>query len=131
TSHHRLAFATKGLDSTGIFLSEVFAQEYGAPLPLAVIAGPNFAKEVAQALPAACVIASIDKTFQRSLAERFAQSNLRPYFTQDVRGVQWCGVAKNVLAIAVGIADGMKLGANARAALITRGLHEMLRLTLL
>ncbi len=95
---------------------------------VAVLSGPSFAKEVAAFLPTAITIASSSHQAASLLQETFSYSNLRCYTTQDIRGVEVGGAVKNVLAIAVGISDGMGLGANARAALITRGLREIARL---
>jgi glycerol-3-phosphate dehydrogenase (NAD(P)+) len=98
--------------------------------PLAVLSGPSFATEVARGLPTALVIAASDARVAQSLMENLAAPSLRPYASTDVIGVQTGGALKNVLAIACGISDGLKLGDNARAALITRGLAELTRLGL-
>ncbi|HYF97510.1 MAG TPA: NAD(P)H-dependent glycerol-3-phosphate dehydrogenase [Coxiellaceae bacterium] len=125
----RLAWATKGLDpETGGLLSEVVNEIFGADTPQAVLSGPSFAKEVAKGLPTAVSLASNNKEFARDLIERFHSLNFRVYENNDLVGVQLCGTVKNVLAIATGISDGLQLGANARSALITRGLAEMSRL---
>lgn len=128
SSTQRLLTATKGLDEdTGELLDKVTHQILGEH-PFAVISGPSFAKEVASALPTAIVIASNNSAFSQSLAKRFNGSRFRVYLSTDVVGVELGGITKNVLAIATGISDGMGFGANARAALITRGLAEMTRL---
>ncbi len=95
---------------------------------LAVLSGPNFAKEVAQGLPTATVIAAINKDVARELQSTFATPTFRVYRSTDVKGVEICGAAKNVMAIASGISDGLGLGYNARASLLTRGLAEIIRL---
>ncbi|MCC6136489.1 MAG: NAD(P)-dependent glycerol-3-phosphate dehydrogenase [Candidatus Contendobacter sp.] len=126
-----LAWATKGLESgSGLFLHEVTAQVLGATWPAAVISGPSFAGEVAQGLPTAVTVAAREVEHARRVATALHGSSLRAYTSTDVIGVELGGAIKNVLAIAAGIADGLGFGANARAALITRGLAEMVRLGL-
>lgn len=125
------AWATKGLEpGGGRFLHEVTAEILGATWPAAVISGPSFAREVALGLPTAVTVASQDAGHARRVATLLHGSNLRAYTSTDVIGVELGGAVKNVLAIAAGIADGLGFGANARAALITRGLAEMVRLGL-
>ncbi|MDG4549587.1 MAG: NAD(P)-dependent glycerol-3-phosphate dehydrogenase [Candidatus Contendobacter sp.] len=125
------AWATKGLEhGGGRFLHEVTAEILGAAWPAAVISGPSFAGEVARGLPTAVTVASTDAIHARRVAALLHGSNLRAYTSLDVIGVELGGAVKNVLAIAAGIADGLGFGANARAALITRGLAEMARLGL-
>lgn len=127
----RIAWATKGMDlETGQLLHEVAREIVGEQYPLAVLSGPSFAGEVASGLPTAIVAASEDQAFTQALIQRFNSSVLRVYSSQDITGVEIGGVVKNVLAIACGISDGMGYGANARSALITRGLAEMTRLGL-
>lgn len=129
TPDHRIAWATKGLEpETGFFLHQVAERELGVDRPYAVLSGPSFAKEVAIGLPTAVTVASKNRIFADELAIRFSQDNFGVYTTDDIIGVQLGGVVKNVLAVAVGISDGVQFGANARAALITRGLAEMMRL---
>jgi glycerol-3-phosphate dehydrogenase (NAD(P)+) len=123
-----LLLATKGLDASGSLLLEIAARILGDDLPLAVLAGPSFAVEVADGLPTAIAIASKQDDLAKHLASLLNNQRLRVYTTDDVVAVQLGGAVKNVLAIATGIIDGMGLGANARAALITRGLAEMMRL---
>lgn len=126
---HRIIWATKGLElETGNFLHQVLEQELGQKYPYGVLSGPSFAKEVAAGLPTAVTIASKDLAFARALALSFSHENFIAYTTDDVIGVQLGGVVKNVLAVAVGLSDGANFGANARAALVTRGLKEMMRL---
>lgn len=125
------AWATKGLEpGGGRFLHQVTADLLGAARPAAVISGPSFAREVARGLPTAVTVASLDPAHARRVAALLHGSNLRAYTSADVIGVELGGAVKNVLAIAAGIADGLGFGANARAALITRGLAEMVRLGL-
>ena len=126
-----LAWLTKGLaPSTNYLLSELVAKRWGESYPVAAIAGPSFAKEVATLLPTALTLAGNHLPLQKRLQSLLHQQNLRVYLSADIIGVQLCGAVKNVLAIACGISDGLGFGANAKAALITRGLAEMSRLGL-
>ena len=102
----------------------------GAAVPLAVVTGPSFAKEVAMGLPTAVTVHSDDEAFAQSVAESLHGPTFRAYTGNDMLGAELGGAMKNVLAVATGVADGMQLGLNARAGLITRGLNEMLRLNL-
>jgi len=123
------AWATKGLEhGSGRFLHEATLEVLGRNRPAAVISGPSFAVEVARGLPTAVTVAAWDVTHALRVAAVLHGSNLRAYTSSDVIGVELGGAVKNVLAIAAGIADGLGFGANARAALITRGLAEMVRL---
>lgn len=127
----RITCASKGLDSdTGQLLGEVVEEILGKEQPYAVLSGPSFAREVAMGLPAAVVIASKHENMLKELTERFNSAIFRIYTSHDVTGVELGGVVKNVIAIATGISDGMELGSNARSALITRGLSEIIRLGL-
>ncbi|MBN2886292.1 MAG: NAD(P)-dependent glycerol-3-phosphate dehydrogenase [Chromatiaceae bacterium] len=124
-----LAWATKGLDPTsGALLHEVARAELGAGVSLALVSGPSFAGEVARGLPTALSVASEDADFAARIAALLHGGRFRAYTSTDIIGVEVCGAAKNVLAIATGIADGLGFGANARAALVTRGLAELTRL---
>ena len=124
-----LLWATKGFDpSSGRLLHEVAAERLPPEVPLAVLSGPTFAEEVARRLPTAVTVAATDPGFAREWAARLANSRFRVYTSSDLAGVQIAGGVKNVLAIAAGIADGLGFGANTRAALIARGLSEMVRL---
>jgi glycerol-3-phosphate dehydrogenase (NAD(P)+) len=98
------------------------------PTPVGVISGPSFAQEVAQGLPVALVVAATDHDTAEQVAAHIHSETLRAYVNDDLSGVETGGAVKNVLAIAAGICDGLKLGHNARATLITRGLAEMARL---
>jgi glycerol-3-phosphate dehydrogenase (NAD(P)+) len=124
-----VSWATKGLaPDTGELLYDVARSVLGESHPLAVISGPSFAAEVAANLPTAFTVASEEGHFAEQLAGLFHSSTLRVYTTYDVLGVQIGGTVKNVLAISAGISDGLGFGANARAALITRGMAEIRRL---
>jgi len=125
-----VSWATKGLTpETGRFLYETAADILGETHSLAVISGPSFAAEVAKDLPTAVTAASLDDDFNQALAQALHSPTFRVYTTNDVLGVQIGGTVKNVLAISAGIADGLGFGANARAALITRGMAEIMRLS--
>jgi len=124
-----VAWATKGLEpATGRLLSQVAADVLGEQQPLGVISGPTFAKEVAHGLPTAVTVAARDLAVAEAIAQWLRSERVRVYPSTDMVGVELGGAIKNVLAIATGISDGLGLGANARAALITRGLAEMRRL---
>jgi glycerol-3-phosphate dehydrogenase (NAD(P)+) len=122
-----VAWATKGLDPTSGELLHAVAQEVLDARPLAVVSGPSFAQEVAHGLPTAVTVASADAMFAERFALLLHGERFRAYTSSDMVGVEVCGAAKNVLAIATGIADGLGFGANTRAALITRGLAELIR----
>jgi glycerol-3-phosphate dehydrogenase (NAD(P)+) len=107
---------------------QVVAETLRPDAPCAALSGPSFALEVAQGLPTALTLAAADAALARSFARELHQRRLRVYFSDDVCGVEVGGAVKNVMAIATGIADGLGLGQNARAALITRGLAEIMRL---
>ena len=120
---------TKGLDpATGRRLSEVAAELLGDAGRVAVLSGPNHAEEIARGTPAATVVASQPIGLAERLQGTIATSRLRVYANADVVGVELCGAAKNVIALAAGVSDGLGFGDNAKAALITRGLAEMTRL---
>ncbi len=124
-----LLSATKGLTEHGEFMSDL-AQTILPNTRYALLSGPSFAKEVARHLPTTVIIASHDKECAHQLAHSLSKNVFRVYSSHDLIGVQIGGAVKNILAVAVGISDGMGFGANARAALITRGLREMKRLGL-
>jgi len=115
---------TKGLDpTTGNRLSTLLRGR-----PVAVLSGPNISEEIAHGLPAAAVIASEDRNLAERLQHAINSTVFRVYVTDDVVGVELCAAAKNVIALAAGGADGLRLGDNAKAALVARGLAEMRRL---
>lgn len=125
----RIVWACKGIEpGTQKLVHEIVADILGPDLITAVVSGPSFAIEVAEDYPTAVTVASNDGTFLDDLIQRFHSKSLRAYASNDVIGVEIGGAAKNVLAIAAGIADGLGFGANTRAALITRGLAEITRL---
>lgn len=125
----RLAWATKGLEyRSGRFLHEVVQEVYPGMEAMAVLSGPTFAGEVARGLPTALTVAADDPGFAVRWAAYLNGPRFRAYTSDDLIGVQLGGAVKNVLAVAAGIADGLGFGANSRAALITRGLAEMMRL---
>lgn len=116
-------------EGTGSLPHEVVESVFGADSPACgALSGPSFALEVAQGLPCALTLAAHDEEFASSMAARLHGGRLRIYYSADLTGVEIGGAVKNVLAIAVGISDGMGLGQNARAALVTRGLAEIQRL---
>jgi len=125
-----VVLCAKGVElSTGRLMSELVAEELpGAPL--AVLSGPTFAIEVARGLPTAITLAAADPALANALAAALGGPMFRPYVTDDVVGAEIGGAVKNVLAIACGVVEGRGLGQNARAALITRGLAEMVRLAM-
>lgn len=128
-AHAGVSWATKGFDpSSGQFLHEVAHNVFGDGVPLAVVTGPSFAKEVALNLPTAVTVHSDDAEFAHVVASALHGPSFRAYTGNDVIGAELGGAMKNVLAVATGVADGMQLGLNARAGLITRGMNEMLRL---
>jgi glycerol-3-phosphate dehydrogenase (NAD(P)+) len=128
-SGSRIVWATKGLETgSGKFMHEVLEEVLNLRCPAAVLSGPTFAREVAAGLPTAMTVASTNPVFANDLAARLQADVMRIYTSDDVIGVELGGTVKNVLAIAAGIADGLELGANCRAALITRGLAEIIRL---
>jgi glycerol-3-phosphate dehydrogenase (NAD(P)+) len=130
-AHAGVAWATKGFEpGSGRFLHEVAGEVLGPGVPLAVVTGPSFAKEVALGLPTALTVHSNDEEFGQQVADVLHGPAFRAYTGDDMRGAELGGAMKNVLAVATGVADGMNLGLNARAGLITRGLNEMLRLNL-
>ena len=125
----RVAWASKGFElSTGKLPHQVAQEVLGEAVPIAVLSGPTFAKEVGQGLPTAIAVASPDEEFARSLAERISSGGFRAYTQTDIVGVEIGGAVKNVLAIATGCSDGLGYGSNSRVFLITRGLAELMRL---
>lgn len=125
----RIAWATKGLDpKTARFFHEIVAEIVGNKTPTAVLSGPSFAKEVAEDKPTHIVLATKDNTLAQDLSFRLYNPQFKVTLSHDMIGVQLCGALKNVLAIAIGMSDGLNLGANARCALITHALQEIAEL---
>ncbi|MFS7305593.1 NAD(P)H-dependent glycerol-3-phosphate dehydrogenase [Rahnella inusitata] len=126
----RVVWATKGLEAeTGRLLQDVAREELGDTIPLAVVSGPTFAKELAAGMPTAISLAATDASFADDLQQLLhCGKSFRVYSNPDFIGVQLGGAIKNVIAIGAGMSDGIGFGANARTALITRGLAEMSRL---
>jgi len=121
----------KGFEQdTGLLPHQIVRAELGDGYPCAALSGPSFALEVARGLPCALTLASEQAELARGLAAQLHGARMRVYHSGDVIGVEIGGAVKNVLALAVGISDGLGLGQNARAALITRGLAEVTRLGL-
>ncbi|HKO89065.1 MAG TPA: NAD(P)H-dependent glycerol-3-phosphate dehydrogenase [Burkholderiales bacterium] len=126
-----LIWACKGFEASSSLLPhQVVDEVMGGVTSCAALSGPSFANEVAAGKPTALTLAARDSSFARSLALQLHQPRLRVYFSDDLVGVEVGGAVKNVMAIATGIADGLSLGLNARAALMTRGLAEIMRLGL-
>ncbi|RAP57161.1 NAD(P)H-dependent glycerol-3-phosphate dehydrogenase [Oleiagrimonas sp. MCCC 1A03011] len=123
-----VSWATKGFEpGTGRFLHELVGERLPGR-PMAVITGPSFAREVVAGLPTAVTVHASDADFAQRLADLLHAPDFRAYTGSDMLGAELGGAMKNVLAVATGVADGMKLGLNARAGLITRGMYEMLQL---
>ncbi len=123
-----LSWATKGFEpGTGRFLHEL-VNERLPHAPAAVVTGPSFAREVAAGMPTAVTVHSAENGFAHRVAALLHSHTFRAYTGNDMLGAELGGAMKNVLAVATGVADGMGLGLNARAGLITRGMNEMLRL---
>lgn len=125
-----LTWGSKGLvmDEQFSFVHELVAHTMGPHCHIGMLSGPTFAYELAHGAPTAIVIASASKGLRDTYQQRFHHAPMRCYTVDDMIGVQLCGAMKNVLAVAAGIGDGLGLGANARSALITRGMAEMTRL---
>ncbi|MGH8458047.1 MAG: NAD(P)H-dependent glycerol-3-phosphate dehydrogenase, partial [Nevskiales bacterium] len=125
----KLACAAKGLEPDSCkLMHEVFAEVLGPEFPLAIISGPTFAREVGKGMPTAVTVASADQAVAEEFVAFLHSGVFRAYTANDVVGVEVGGAVKNVLAIAVGAADGLGFGANTRALMITRGLAEIMRL---
>lgn len=129
TDKHILLSATKGLTEHGGLMGDL-AHTLLPNTPYALLSGPSFAKEVARHLPTTVNIASNNQECAKLLAHTLSKNVFRVYTSDDLIGVQIGGAVKNILAVGVGISDGLGFGANARAALITRGLREMKHLIL-
>lgn len=125
-----IVLCSKGIERDSLKLPSMIAEESLGHHPLAVLSGPSFAIEVANDLPTAVTLACADLDLAADLVRAIGSRTFRPYMSDDVVGVQLGGAIKNVIALATGIATGCGMGENARAALITRGLAEMMRLGL-
>lgn len=124
-----IVWLCKGFEyETGLLPHQVVAEVLGDEVPAAVLSGPSFAQEVARGLPCALTVASSSQPLREMVVNTVHGANLRLYSCDDVVGVEVGGAVKNIMAIATGVADGLGLGLNARAALITRGLAEITRL---
>ena len=126
----KICLACKGIEPKTLTLNHLVVEEYLPGVPVAVLSGPSFAGEVAEGLPTAVTIASEYRSIAAEFSGLFHTEVFRTYTHDDVIGVQIGGAVKNVMAIAAGIADGLYFGANTRAALISRGLAEIMRLGL-
>lgn len=127
-SNWRLLWATKGLDKDKHQLLHEVVREVLGDMNMAVLSGPSFAKEVAMGLPTAVTIASNKQEFANDLQRRFRSDKFHVELTDDIIGVELGGAVKNIMAIAVGITEGLGFGANAKAALMTQGLSEIIAL---
>ena len=128
-AEQRLCWATKGFEiESGLLPHQVVREVFGTGRPVAVLSGPTFAREVGAGLPTAMTIASSSESYAESLANDMSSKSFRAYTSTDIVGVEVGGAVKNVLAIGAGLSDGLGYGANARIALINRGLVEMMRL---
>jgi glycerol-3-phosphate dehydrogenase (NAD(P)+) len=123
-----LCWAIKGVEAKSVELISERVQHHFPGVSMAMVTGPSFAKEVMKGLPTAVAIASNDLNYAETWAELFRNDRFRVYCNEELIAAQIAGAMKNVLAIACGIADGLGFGANTRAAVITRGLAEMIRL---
>lgn len=120
---------TKGIEEgTGLRSSQVIREIYPTLRNLAVLSGPNFAHEIVRGLPAATVVASEEDKIALEVQQLFRTKRFKPYITDDVIGVELGGALKNLIAMAVGIAEGMEMGSNGSAALMNRGIKEATRL---
>ncbi len=125
-----ILIAAKGIERGSFMLMSEVLSSVLPSNPVAVISGPNFAVEIAKGLPAATTVASVNQNLGSQIIASIGSTVFRPYYTSDIIGVQLGGAVKNVIAIACGITEGKKLGENARAAIITRGLAEIRKICL-
>lgn len=123
-----IVLCSKGIEKSSLMMMHEIAAEILPDNPLAILSGPNFAKEVAQGLPAATALACKDIKLAEKIAAMISSPSFRPYMSDDIVGAEVGGAVKNVIAIACGIIAGRELGENAKAALITRGMAELTRL---
>ena len=126
--NYRICLACKGIDPRTLQLNHLLVEQYLPEVPVAVLSGPSFAREVAEGLPTAVTIAAREPSVAAGFTALFHCEVFRTYTHDDIVGVQVGGAVKNVMAIAAGISDGLGYGANARAALMARGLAEIMRL---
>ncbi|WP_196138900.1 NAD(P)H-dependent glycerol-3-phosphate dehydrogenase [Aliikangiella sp. G2MR2-5] len=125
----RIVWACKGVEpETAEFLEKRVIEVFGESCAKAVLSGPTFAKELAVGSPTAITLASDNGQFASDLSQRLVNETFRIYLSSDLKGVQFGGAFKNIVAIGAGMADGLGFGANARTALVTRGLAEMMRM---
>jgi len=122
---HILVSASKGIDSTNLKTPTEIIDSFCPENPKAVISGPNLARELIKGQPMVTEVAAKDPEIAKLVQEKILSPTLRVYINTDVKGVELCGALKNVIAIAAGCCDGLKLGESAKASLITRGLKEM------
>jgi glycerol-3-phosphate dehydrogenase (NAD(P)+) len=127
-SHVPLLIASKGIEDGSALLMSEIVREYFPDNPLLILSGPSFASDVAKKLPTAIVLAAEEMALAERLANLLSSAHFRLYACDDIVGAQIGGACKNIIAIACGIIEGLELGDNARAALITRGLAEISRL---
>ena len=124
-----ISWATKGIDpKSGKLFHQIIGEALGESRKLAILSGPSFAIEVAKGLPTAIALASNSSSYAKKIAALLSNQNFKVEINDDLIGTQLAGAAKNVLAIAAGLSDGLGMGANTRAALLTRGLAEVARL---
>jgi len=124
-----VAWASKGFEpGSGRFLHEVAEEILGKNTPIALVTGPSFAKDVAEGKPTLVTVASTNEKFAHIVTHALHNKKFRVYISDDIIGAELGGAVKNVLALATGICDGMQLGDNTRAAILTRGMAEMMRL---
>ena len=125
---HVLILCSKGIEQETLLMMSEVVDDVVSGIRVAILSGPNFAKEIAIGKPAATTLACTDKTLAVTLQNIIASKVFRPYVTGDIIGTQIAGSIKNVIAIACGIANGLEMGESARASLVTRGLAELTRL---
>ncbi len=126
--HVPVLSVTKGIENKTLARPTQIISELVTPRPVAAFSGPNIASELARSLPATATVASVDQSLAQLCQRTFSTNWLRVYTNTDITGVELAGATKNVIAIAAGIIDGLEVGDNAKAALLTRGLVEITRL---
>jgi len=124
-----ISWGTKGLEQgSNKLLHKVAEEEFGSGIKLAMLSGPTFALEVAKKLPTAITVAANNPVFARRWSKLLSSNYFRAYTSDDIIGAEIAAACKNIIAIAAGISDGLGYGSNARSAIITRGLHEIMLL---